>query len=132
MSVYVEIDVHRKAIASARLKNDKAGAAILAQLLRAGLLPEARVAPRAAGAARAGRGSPPRSCRLSPTRSPATPLALTGARQQPTAASGEQVTGSNQHGLLTAGTPMGSAAPGRIARRPRQVASGELLRYGRW
>ena len=34
-----------KAIASARLKNDKAGAAILARLLRAGLLPEAWIAP---------------------------------------------------------------------------------------
>jgi len=34
-----------KAIASARLKNDKAGAAILGQLLRAGLLPEAWIAP---------------------------------------------------------------------------------------
>jgi transposase len=34
-----------KAIASARLKNDKAGAAILAQLLRADLLPEAWLAP---------------------------------------------------------------------------------------
>jgi transposase len=34
-----------KAIASARLKNDKAGAAILAQLLRADLLPEAQLAP---------------------------------------------------------------------------------------
>jgi transposase len=34
-----------KAIASARLKNDKAGAEILAQLLRADLLPEAWVAP---------------------------------------------------------------------------------------
>jgi transposase len=34
-----------KAIASARLKNDKAGAEILAQLLRAGLLPEAQLAP---------------------------------------------------------------------------------------
>jgi transposase len=34
-----------KAIASARLKNGKAGAAILAQLLRAGLLPEAWIAP---------------------------------------------------------------------------------------
>ncbi|TVZ02228.1 hypothetical protein EAS64_25730 [Trebonia kvetii] len=34
-----------KAIASARLKNDKAGAAIGAQLLRAGLLPEAWIAP---------------------------------------------------------------------------------------
>ena len=34
-----------KAIASARLKNDKAGAAILAQLLRADLLPEAWIAP---------------------------------------------------------------------------------------
>ena len=32
-----------KAIASARLKNDKVDAAILAQLLRAGLLPEALV-----------------------------------------------------------------------------------------
>jgi transposase len=34
-----------KAIASARLKNDKVDAAILAQLLRAGLLPEAWIAP---------------------------------------------------------------------------------------
>ena len=34
-----------KAIASARLKNDKAGAAILAQPLRADLLPEAWIAP---------------------------------------------------------------------------------------
>src|SRR6266536_1732901 len=34
-----------KAIASARLKNDKAGAAIVAQLLRADLLPEAWIAP---------------------------------------------------------------------------------------
>jgi transposase len=34
-----------KAIASARLKNDKVDAATLAQLLRADLLPEARVAP---------------------------------------------------------------------------------------
>ena len=34
-----------KAIASARLKNDKAGAAILAQLLRADLLPGAWIAP---------------------------------------------------------------------------------------
>ena len=33
------------AIASARLQNDKAGAAILAQLLRADLLPEAWIAP---------------------------------------------------------------------------------------
>jgi hypothetical protein len=34
-----------KAIASARLKNNKAGAATLAQLLRADLLPEAQLAP---------------------------------------------------------------------------------------
>ena len=47
-----------KAIASARLKNDKAGAATLAQLLRAGLLPEARVRP-AAGAAVAGAAAAP-------------------------------------------------------------------------
>jgi transposase len=41
-----------KAIASARRKNDKAGAAILAQLLRADLLPEAWIAaPGGAGAA---------------------------------------------------------------------------------
>jgi transposase len=37
-----------KAIASARLKNDKVDAAILAQLLRADLLPEAWIAPPAA------------------------------------------------------------------------------------
>jgi transposase len=36
-----------KAIASARLKNDKADAAILAHLLRADLLPEAQLAPQA-------------------------------------------------------------------------------------
>jgi transposase len=36
-----------KAIASARLKNDKVGAATLAQLLRADLLPEAWIAPQA-------------------------------------------------------------------------------------
>src|SRR6266545_2984584 len=70
MSVYVGIDVHRKrsqveliedygfephmvhplqckAIASARLKNDKVDAATLAQLLRADLLPEAWIAPQA-------------------------------------------------------------------------------------
>ncbi len=34
-----------KAIASARLKNDKVDAAILGQLLRAGVLPEAWIAP---------------------------------------------------------------------------------------
>jgi len=37
--------LHCKAIASARLKNDKVDAAILAQLLRADLLPEAWIAP---------------------------------------------------------------------------------------
>jgi transposase len=42
-----------KAIASARLKNDKADAASLAQLLRAGLLPEAWIAPANAGQLRA-------------------------------------------------------------------------------
>jgi hypothetical protein len=35
-----------KAIAAARLKNDKVDAATLAQLLRADLLPEAWIAPR--------------------------------------------------------------------------------------
>jgi hypothetical protein len=38
---------HCKAIASARLKNDKVDAATLAQLLRADLLPEAWIAPQA-------------------------------------------------------------------------------------
>jgi endonuclease III len=42
-----------KAIASARLKNDKVDAAILAQLLRAGLLPEAWIAPPTVGQLRA-------------------------------------------------------------------------------
>src|SRR5690349_24212133 len=42
-----------KAIASARLKNDKVDAAILAQLLRADLLPEAWIAPPAVRALRA-------------------------------------------------------------------------------
>jgi transposase len=37
--------LRRKAIASARLKNDRVDAAILAQLLRADLLPEAWIAP---------------------------------------------------------------------------------------
>jgi hypothetical protein len=44
-----------KAIASARLKNDKANAAILAQLLRAELLPEAWIAPRCDSGKPAGR-----------------------------------------------------------------------------
>jgi transposase len=39
------VPLRGKAIASARLKNDKAGAAILGQLLRADLLPEAWIAP---------------------------------------------------------------------------------------
>ena len=47
-----------KAIASARLKNDKVDAAILAQLLRADLLPEAWIAP-AAGAGAAGADTAP-------------------------------------------------------------------------
>jgi transposase len=47
-----------KAIASARLKNDKAGAAILGQLLRADLLPEAR-GRAAGGAPAAGAAAPP-------------------------------------------------------------------------
>jgi len=47
-----------KAIASARLKNDKVDAAILAQLLRADLLPEAR-GRAAAGAAAAGAAAAP-------------------------------------------------------------------------
>ena len=56
-----------KAIASARLKNDKVDAAILAQLLRADLLPEAWIAPPAvrqlpvrAGPGLAGRAGPAR------------------------------------------------------------------------
>jgi transposase len=50
-----------KAIASARLKNDKAGAAILTQLLRADLLPEAWIAPPAVRQPRpAGAGTGPR------------------------------------------------------------------------
>jgi transposase len=95
-----------KAIASARLENDKVDAASLAQPLRAGLLPEAWIAPPevrqlrallrhraqlvrlrtslrnrihavlaghghdrpAAGAARAGPGSPPWSCPRCPAR----------------------------------------------------------------
>jgi transposase len=47
-----------KAIASARLKNDKVDAAILAQLLRADLLPEARGRP-AGGAPAAGAAAAP-------------------------------------------------------------------------
>ena len=47
-----------KAIASARLKNDKVDAAILAQLLRADLLPEAWIAP-PHGAAAAGAAAAP-------------------------------------------------------------------------
>ena len=47
-----------KAIASARLKNDKVDAAILAQLLRADLLPEAWIAPPAARQLRAAAAAP--------------------------------------------------------------------------
>ena len=112
-----------KAIASARLKNDKVDAAILAQLLRADLLPEAWIAPprgapaagaaaapgpagaaadaaaqpdprgpgrprprpagRAAGAARAGPGSPRWSCRPSPAEVIEDDLALIDALQVP-------------------------------------------------
>ncbi len=80
-----------KAIASARLKNDKAGAAILAQLLRADLLPEA-----AAGVfmgPRRARAGPDRVhpltrpvcvTRRRPQRSPATGQ-LPGARHPPRA-----------------------------------------------
>jgi transposase len=49
-----------KAIASARLKNDKAGAAILAQLLRADLLPEAWIAPPGVRRQLPGHRPPPR------------------------------------------------------------------------
>src|SRR5258708_33469718 len=48
-----------KAIASARLKNDKVDAAILAQLLRADLLPEAWIAPPAVRQLRALLRPPP-------------------------------------------------------------------------
>jgi transposase len=44
-----------KAIASARLEKDKADAGVLAQLLRADLLPDAWIAPLAARQLRAGR-----------------------------------------------------------------------------
>src|ERR1700749_218079 len=47
-----------KAIASARLKNDKVDAAVLARLLRADLLPEAQLAP-AGGAPAAGAAGAP-------------------------------------------------------------------------
>jgi hypothetical protein len=47
-----------KAIASARLKNDKVDAAILAQLLRTDLLPEAWIAPPARSAMSAGSAVP--------------------------------------------------------------------------
>ena len=73
-----------KAIASARLKNDKVDAAILAQLLRADLLPEAWIAPakvRASSARCCGTGSAwsasAPSCGTGSTRSPPT-TAMTG------------------------------------------------------
>ena len=74
-----------KAIASARLKNDKVDAAILAQLLRADLLPEAWIAPAKVRQLRAllrhrislVRSAP--SCVTGSTRSPPT-TAMTGRR----------------------------------------------------
>ena len=57
-----------KAIASARLKNDKVDAAILAQLLRADLLPEAWIAP---GGGPAAPGADPAPDQPGPPRHPA-------------------------------------------------------------
>ena len=51
-----------KAIASARLKNDKVDAAILAQLLRADLLPEAWIAPPRCGSSGRCCGTEPSWC----------------------------------------------------------------------
>jgi transposase len=86
-----------KAIASARLKNDKVDAAILAQLLRADLLPEAWIAPPAVRQLRAllrhraqlwsGCG---RCCRTGSTRSWPT-MAVTG---RPGAGAGRAANGS--------------------------------------
>ena len=61
-----------KAIASARLKNDKVDAAILAQLLRADLLPEAWLA-------RPGCGSSARCCGTGPAWSGSAPGSGTGS-----------------------------------------------------
>src|SRR6185295_9349794 len=83
-----------KAIASARLKNDKVDAAILAQLLRADLLPEAWIAPpascgRCCGTGRSWSGCG-RCCRTGSTRSWPT-TAVTG---RPAAGAGRAGSGS--------------------------------------
>ena len=54
--------LRHKAIASARLKNDRADAATLAQLPRADLLPEARIGPASDAAAAGVAAVPGRTC----------------------------------------------------------------------
>jgi hypothetical protein len=80
-----------KAIASARLKNDKVDAAILAQLLRADLLPEAWIAP---PAVRQLRGC----CGTGPAWSGWVPSCATGSTRWPpiTVTTGPPVTGLGQ------------------------------------
>ena len=86
-----------KAIASARLKNDKAGAAILAQLLRADLLPEAWIAPLESA-------SCARCCGTGPAWSASAPRRATGSTRWPpiTATTGPPATGP---GRAAAGWP---------------------------
>jgi transposase len=98
-----------KAIASARLKNDKAGAAILAQLLRADLLPEAWIAP-------LGSGSSARCCGTGSAWSVSAPSCAPGSTRSPPA---------------TAMTAVPATGPGRAAARwPSRVlpaASREIV-----
>ena len=76
-----------KAIASARLKNNKVDAAILAQLLRADLLPEAWIAPPKVRSARC--------CGTGPAWSGSAPSSATGSTRSPptTATTGPPATG---------------------------------------
>ena len=103
-----------KAIASARLKNDKVDAAILAQLLRADLLPEAWIAPPQVRQLR-------RCCGTGPAWSGSAPSSATGSTRSPptTATTGPPATG-----------PARAAAgwPSRTCRRRR----GKSLRTAWW
>ncbi len=96
-----------KAIASARLKNDKVDAAILAQLLRADLLPEAWIAPQRCA-------SSGRCCGTGPAWSGWAPSCGTGSTRSPrtTAMAGPPATGP---GRAAAGWPSG-ACPQRRGR----------------
>ena len=94
-----------KAIASARLKNNKVDAAILAQLLRADLLPEAWIAPPKVRQLRA-------LLRPGPAWSASAPSCATGSTRSPPtmAMTGRPVTGP---GRAAAGWPSWTCPPHR-------------------